>query len=49
MEFNIDKVENIVGKVENTGYLHFLLFLNAFKRCLPLGGSYSEPLGKKGH
>ena len=33
MEFVVVKVENIVGKGENAGYQHFLLFPQ-FKRLL---------------
>ena len=29
-----DRVENIVGKGENAGYQHFLLFRNVLKRLL---------------
>ena len=30
----VDRVENIVGKGENTGYQHFLLSHNVLKRLL---------------
>ena len=30
-------VENIVGKGENAGYQHFLLFLQCFQKVSPLG------------
>ena len=30
MEFVFDRVENILGKGENAGYQHFLLFLKCF-------------------
>ena len=31
MNFVLDEVENIVGKGENAGYQHFLLFLQCFQ------------------
>ena len=31
--FLFDGVENIVGKVENAGYQHFLLFLQCFQKA----------------
>ena len=34
----LDKVENTVGKGENTGYQHFLLFL----QCFPKPSSYGS-------
>ena len=36
-----DRVENIVGKGENAGYLHFLLFPKCFEKV-------SFPEGPKG-
>ena len=33
-----DRVENIVGKGENAGYQHFLLFSQYFQRASFLGG-----------
>ena len=33
----IDRVENIVGKGENVGYQHFLLFLQCFQKLFLLG------------
>ena len=30
-----DRVENIVGKGENAGYQHFLLFATMFSKTLP--------------
>ena len=30
-KFVLDKIENNVGKEENAGYQHFILFLNVFK------------------
>ena len=33
MEFVFDTVENTVGKGENTGYQHFLLFAQCFKKA----------------
>ena len=30
-----ERVENIVGKVENSGYQHFLLFLLCFEKAYP--------------
>ena len=32
MIFVFDAVENIVGKGENAGYQHFLLFLQSFQK-----------------
>ena len=29
----VDRVENIVGKGENAGYQHFLLFLQCFEKA----------------
>ena len=34
----LDRVENIVGKGENAGYKHFLLFLQCFQKLF-LSGS----------
>ena len=31
-EFALEKVENIVGRGENAGYQHFLLFPQCFQR-----------------
>ena len=36
---DVDRVENIVGKGENAGYQHFLLFPPFFKMVLPFGSS----------
>ena len=33
----LDKMENIVGKEENTGYQHFLPFPQCFQKAFPLG------------
>ena len=33
----IDKIENIVGKGENAGYQHFLLFPQCFQKASFLG------------
>ena len=33
MKFGMGRVENIVGKVENTGYQHFLLFPQCFQKA----------------
>ena len=33
----LDRVENTVGKGENTGYQHFLLFLQCFLKPYALG------------
>ena len=32
MRFIVDRVENIVGKEENAGYQHFLLFPQCFQK-----------------
>ena len=37
MIFVFDRVENIVGKGENAGYQHFLLFLQCFQKGFYLG------------
>ena len=39
MIFLIDRVENIVGKGENAGYQHFLLFPHCFPKRSSLGSS----------
>ena len=41
-----DRVENIVGKGENAGYQHFLLFPNVFKSLLSQGRYKSGLCGK---
>ena len=33
MQFSSDRVENTVGKGENAGYQHFLLFLQCFQKA----------------
>ena len=33
MEFSFDRVENIVGKGENAGFQHFLLFTQCFPKA----------------
>ena len=37
MIFIFDRVENIVGKEENAGYQHFLLFHQCFQKGLYIG------------
>ena len=37
LKFVLGKVENIVGKGENAGYQHFLLFLQCFQKASILG------------
>ena len=37
MIFVLDRVENIVGKGENAGYQHFLLFSQCFQRAFHQG------------
>ena len=32
LKFAVDRVENIVGKIENVGYKHFLLFPQCFQK-----------------
>ena len=34
---DFDRVENIEGKGENAGYLHFLLFLQCFQKASYIG------------
>ena len=36
---DFDRVENIMGKGENAGYQHFLLFVQCFQRALYPGSS----------
>ena len=36
-KFFLDKIENIVGKEENAGYQHFLLFPQCFEKALSSG------------
>ena len=33
LQFDLGRVENIVGKGENAGYQHFLLFLQCFQKA----------------
>ena len=37
LKFDLGRVENIVGKEENAGYQHFLLFPQCFQRASSLG------------
>ena len=37
LKFVLERVENIVGKGENAGYQHFLLFPPCFPRCSFIG------------
>ena len=37
LKFDMGRVENIVGKGENAGYQHFLLFLQCFQKASVLG------------
>ena len=37
MKFVLERVENIVGKEENAGYQHFLLFKQCFQRLSSSG------------
>ena len=39
VQFCIDRVENIVGKGENAGYQHFLLFPQFFQKASSPGSS----------
>ena len=36
-KFVLDKIENIVGKEENAGYQHFLLFPHCFQKAISVG------------
>ena len=38
MIYVFDRVKNIVGKGENAGYQHFLLFPQCFQKASVLGG-----------
>ena len=42
-----DRVENTVGKGENAGYQHFLLFLSVFKGLFTQGPKKSGLCGKE--
>ena len=44
--FVLGRVENIVGKGENAGYQHFLLFLQCFQKLLFQGRQKSGLFGK---
>ena len=33
LKFNLEREENMVGKVENPGYQHFLLFPHCFQKA----------------
>ena len=35
VQFSLDRIEDIVGKGENAGYQHFLLFLQCFHKVFP--------------
>ena len=37
LNFDFGKTENIVGKGENAGYQHFLLFLDCFEKPFSTG------------
>ena len=39
MKFGLGRVENIVGKGENAGYQHFLLFQQSLKKKKKIQGS----------
>ena len=39
-----ENVENLVGKGENAGYQHFLLFPKGFQKALPLSGSLEQSI-----
>ena len=36
MELSLNRIENIVGKGENAGYQHFLLFPQWFQKVLTI-------------
>ena len=42
-----DRIENIVGKGENAGYQHFLLFQQCFQKACPLGSLKVGLCGKE--
>ena len=42
LKFNLKRVENIVGKGENAGYQHFLLFSQCVQRLLSKGRKNPE-------
>ena len=37
MEFDCERIENSVGKEENSGYKHYILFQHCFKKPFLLG------------
>ena len=39
VQFSFERVENIVGKGENAGYQHFLLFPQCFQKVFANGAS----------
>ena len=43
----VDKIENIVGKEENDGYQHFLLFSQCFHKALSLESLQAGLCSKK--
>ena len=46
MNFLLDRVENIVGKGENAGYKHFLLFQQCFQKTSSSGSIKVEIVWK---
>ena len=48
LKFDIGRVENIVGKGENAGYQHFLLFPQCFQKAFFWGVIYSHDCVVKG-
>ena len=47
LKFVLGSVENIVGKGENTGYQHLLLFLQCFQKASLPGSLKSGLCGKE--
>ena len=47
LKFVLERVENIVGKGENAGYQHFLLFPQCFQKASTIGSLKSGLCGKE--
>ena len=47
LTFGLGRVENILGKGENAGYQHFLLFPKCFQKALSSGSLTSGLYGKE--
>ena len=47
LKFVLERVENMVGKGENAGYQHFLLFLQCFQKASVTGSLEVRMCGKE--